>query len=34
MRIGPDSGGDILVDWTPWTDTVTNIKFGGMTGSA
>lgn len=34
MRIGPDSGGDILVDWTPLKNTMTNIKFGGMTGSA
>lgn len=34
MRIGPDSGGDILVDWTPEDNTMTNIKFGGMTGSA
>lgn len=34
MRIGPDSGGDILVDWTPDTDTMTSIKFGGATGSA
>lgn len=34
MRIGPDSGGDILVDWTPEDDTITNIKFGGYVGSA
>lgn len=34
MRIGPDSGGDILVDWTPDYNTMTYIKFGGSTGSA
>lgn len=34
MRIGPDSGGDILVDWTPLKNTMTYIKFGGSTGSA
>lgn len=34
MRIGPDSGGDILVDWTPDENTMTYIKFGGATGSA
>ena len=34
MRIGPDSGGDILVDWTPDDNTMTYIKFGGATGSA
>lgn len=34
MRIGPDFGGDISVDWTPLSNTTTNIKFGGMTGSA
>lgn len=34
MRIGPDSGGDILVDWTPATNTMTYIKFGGANGSA
>lgn len=34
MRIGPNSGGDILVDWTPDTNTMTYIKFGGSTGSA
>lgn len=33
IRIGPDSGGDILVDWTPQKNTATNIKFGGDVGS-
>ena len=33
MRIGPESEGDILVDWTPRENAVSNIKLGGQRGS-
>lgn len=33
MRIGPESEGDILVDWTPKENAMTNVKLGGQRGS-